>query len=300
MASCQEDGTFTITWTLSNDYQLDSIVHSFSVAPNVGTTHLTADASYHGGTPYNGSGTVVPANSSIHFTTTGIPGNTPSVTLNVAGTWTDNFMQDEPAVGERSPLTGDCFGTLKITKHVTGQSAPPANTNYTIAYNNGQGTSGTVVVQAGQTASVSHLPFGTYTLSEVSPPAGDKVTISPNPVTVSPDARTATISVTNAFPDDGGFTVTKHVTGETGGYVAGSTFTVAYSCSNGASGSLSLADGDTKGVSTLPIGTTCTLQRGGQAADQGRQLRLRPRVVDAVEHASPSWPTTRTTPSGSC
>ena len=33
----------------------------------------------------------------------------------------------------------------------------------------------------------------------------------------------------------GGFTVTKHVTGETGGYVAGSTFTVDYTCSNGAS-----------------------------------------------------------------
>ena len=52
---CQEDGSYTITWTLSNDYQLDSIVHTFSVTPNVGTTHLTADASYHGGTPYTGS-----------------------------------------------------------------------------------------------------------------------------------------------------------------------------------------------------------------------------------------------------
>jgi LPXTG-motif cell wall-anchored protein len=263
VASCQEDGTFTIAWTLSNDYQLDSIVHSFSVAPNVGTTHLTADASYHGGTPYNGAGSVVPANSSIHFTTTGIPGTTPSVTLNVAGTWTDNFMQQNPP-SATVQLTGDCHGTLKITKSVTGQSAPPANTNYTIKYDNGQGTSGTVVVQAGQTVSVGNLPFGTYTLSEVSPPAGDTVTISPNPVTVSPDTRLAKISVTNAFPDNGGFTVTKHVTGQTGGYVAGSTFSVAYSCSNGASGSLSLADGDTKGVSSLPIGTTCTLSEGAK------------------------------------
>ena len=30
----------------------------------------------------------------------------------------------------------------------------------------------------------------------------------------------------------GGFTVTKHVTGETAGYVADSTFTVSYSCSD--------------------------------------------------------------------
>ena len=46
---------------------------------------------------------------------------------------------------------------------------------------------------------------------------------------------------------DGGFTVTKHVTGETGGYVAGTTFPVDYSCSNGASGTLHLTDGATGG-----------------------------------------------------
>jgi hypothetical protein len=264
-SSCQEDGTFTITWTLSNDYGLDSVVHSFSVNPNVGTTHLTADANYHGGTPYNGSGTVVPANKSIQFTTTGIPGNTPSVTLNVAGTWSDNYMQSNPP-SYTVALTGDCHGTLKITKVVTGQSAPPANTVYTVAYDNGQGTSGTVKVEAGQTVTVDDLPFGTYTLSEVSPPANDKVTITPSTVTVSPQTREADITVTNAFPDEGGFTVTKHVTGETAGYVAGSTFTVAYSCSNGASGSLSLADGDTKGVSSLPIGTTCSLSEGAKPA----------------------------------
>ena len=31
----------------------------------------------------------------------------------------------------------------------------------------------------------------------------------------------------------GGFTVTKHVTGETAGYVADSTFTVKYTCDDG-------------------------------------------------------------------
>ena len=34
----------------------------------------------------------------------------------------------------------------------------------------------------------------------------------------------------------GGFTVTKHVTGETAGYVAGSTFTVSYTCTDGTDG----------------------------------------------------------------
>jgi large repetitive protein len=262
-AVCQQDGSYVINWNLSNDYNLDSIVHTFSVSPNVGTTNLTADASYHGGTPYLGAGTVVPANKSINFTTVGIPGTTPSVTLTVAGTWTDNFMQDTPP-SYKVTLTSDCNGNLNIKKVVAGQSAPPAGTEYTIHYDNGAGTSGNVQVQGGQTVSVAKLPFGTYTLSEVSPLPGDTVTISPNPVTVSPDTRTANITVTNTFPDVGGFTVTKNVTGATGGYVAGSTFSVAYSCSNSAAGTLTLVNGATKGVSGLPIGTTCTLSEGAK------------------------------------
>ena len=196
-------------------------------------------------------------------------------------------------------LSGDCHGNLKITKTVTGQSAPPADTNYTIAYDNGAGTSGTVVVQAGKTVTVGNLPFGSYTLSEVSPPAGDKVTISPNPVTVSPDTRTANISVTNAFPDDGGFTVTKHVTGETGGYVAGSTFTVAYSCSNGAIRHADAGRRRHQGRDHPADRHDLHAVRDGQAADQGRQLRLRPGVVDPFQHGDHrrQRPTTR---SGSC
>ncbi len=265
VAACQEDGTYTITWTLSNDYGLDSIVHTYSVSPNLGTTNLTADGSYTGGTPYHGSGTVVPANKSITFTTTGVVQSTPSITLTVAGTWTDGFMQDTPP-SYKVDLTSDCSGNLKITKTVTGQSAPPAGTKYTIAYNNGTGTSGTVQVQAGQTVTVSSLPFGTYTLSEVSPLPGDKVTITPNPVTVSPSSRTATIGVTNTFPDLGGFNVTKQVTGATAGYVAGSKFSVAYSCSNDVNGTLTLINGQTQGVTGLPIGTTCTLSEGAKPA----------------------------------
>ena len=132
---------------------------------------------------------MVPANQSIQFTTTGVPQTTPSVTLAVAGTWTDNYMQSNPP-SYKVDLTSDCSGTLKIKKTVTGQSAPPASTQYTIKYDNGAGTSGTVQVQGGQTATVANLPFGTYTLSELSPLPGDTVTINPNPVTVSrPPAR---------------------------------------------------------------------------------------------------------------
>ena len=64
----------------------------------------------------------------------------------------------------------------------------------------------------------------------------------------------------------GGFTVTKHVTGETGGYVAGSTFTVSYTCSDGTSGTLTLNDGDTGSVNGLPLLTTCTLAETNKPA----------------------------------
>ena len=57
------------------------------------------------------------------------------------------------------------------------------------------------------------------------------MTITPRPVIGrQADHVKVAVNVTNTFPDNGGFTVTKHVTGETGGYVANSTFTVHYVC----------------------------------------------------------------------
>ena len=64
----------------------------------------------------------------------------------------------------------------------------------------------------------------------------------------------------------GGFTVTKHVTGETAGYVADSTFTVSYTCSNGTEGTLTLKDGQTGSVSGLPLLTTCSLSETAKPA----------------------------------
>ena len=64
----------------------------------------------------------------------------------------------------------------------------------------------------------------------------------------------------------GGFTVTKHVTGETAGYVAGSTFTISYACSNGTDGTLVLKDGQTGSVSGLPLLTTCQLSETAKPA----------------------------------
>ena len=116
-------------------------------------------------------------------------------------------------------------------------------------------------MQGGESATVGDLPYGSYTLSEVDAPPG--ATISPNPAVVGPDSPTVTVTVTNPYPNVGSFSVTKHVTGATEGYVAGSTFTMSYDCSNGSDGTLTLADGETETVSGLPVGTTCTVAEVG-------------------------------------
>ncbi len=68
--------------------------------------------------------------------------------------------------------------------------------------------------------------------------------------------------------------VTKHVTGETAGYVANSTFTVSYTCTDGTDGTLTLKDGP-DGRGHGPAHRHLVLAVGdGQAGDQGRQLRL--------------------------
>ena len=64
----------------------------------------------------------------------------------------------------------------------------------------------------------------------------------------------------------GAFTVTKHVTGETAGYVANSTFTVTYSCSNGANGTLHSRTARPQTVGSLPLLTTCSLTETGKPA----------------------------------
>ncbi|MDZ7734389.1 MAG: DUF5979 domain-containing protein [Acidimicrobiia bacterium] len=160
----------------------------------------------------------------------------------------------------------DPRGSLDITKVVEGNSAPDGET-YTVAYTGPE--SGQVELAGGETGTVDDLPYGTYTLDEVDPPPGAAVAISPNPVTVGATDPHVSVIVTNTFEDVGGFSVTKEVTGATGGYVAGSEFTVDWSCDDGSSGSLSLADGETDGAGGLPVGTTCSLEEVAKPATSG-------------------------------
>ncbi len=171
------------------------------------------------------------------------------------------------------------LGGFTVTKHVTGETAGyVANSTFTVAYSCSNGVSGTLTLKDGQTRSVSSLPvLTTCTLSETAKPAttdasyvwGTATWDPSNTVTIVANNTDNTVGVVLKNPMArvlGGFTVTKHVTGETAGYVANSTFTVAYSCSNGVSGTLTLKDGQTGSVSSLPVLTTCTLSETAKPA----------------------------------
>jgi hypothetical protein len=171
------------------------------------------------------------------------------------------------------------LGGFTVTKHVTGETAGyVADSTFTVAYSCSDGTTGTLTLTDGQTAGVDSLPIGTTcSLSETDKPAtkdasyawgtetwdpSDSVTI-----VVNDSENTVGVTLTNPLVRVlGGFTVTKHVTGDTAGYVAGSTFTVSYSCSDGTTGTLSIANGETKGVDSLPIGTICSLSESAKPA----------------------------------
>ena len=190
-------------------------------------------------------------------------------------------------------------GGFTVTKHVTGETGGyVGDSTFTVSYSCSNGANGTLTLADGDTKAVTGLPLADHLLAVGDRQAADQgrqLRLGPRvvgrrrtSVTIVANSSNNVVGVVLTNPlvrVVGGFTVTKHVTGETGGYVAGSTFTVSFSCSDGTSGTLTLKDGDTSGVSSLPIGTTCTLSETAKPADQGRQLRLGSGVVGSVQHS---------------
>jgi hypothetical protein len=85
-AVCQTNGTYTITWTLQNDWNLPETValvsHTTSGVINGLPVGVAASGNGSGGagkTPY----------ASSTFTETGVPGSTTTASVTVKGTWSD-------------------------------------------------------------------------------------------------------------------------------------------------------------------------------------------------------------------
>ena len=82
-ATCEVDGTYTVTWTVSNDYNLSEIV---------------SEVSHAGGGTISGLPTTIAASphqpyKSVTVTQTGVPGTTTAASLTVNGTWSDGYSQ---------------------------------------------------------------------------------------------------------------------------------------------------------------------------------------------------------------
>jgi LPXTG-motif cell wall-anchored protein len=115
VASCQADGTYTITWTITNDYSTPEI-------------KVEATGSTGGGT-LTGLPTTIAAGSGSTATAqqTGVPGTTKSASLTVKGTWQDPDRQFTNTNSGSVRLDGKCAPNHKpITLcHATDSNSNP-------------------------------------------------------------------------------------------------------------------------------------------------------------------------------
>jgi hypothetical protein len=198
----------------------------------------------------------------------------PSNVVNIASTTKVSVALENPI--ER------LFGGFTVTKQVTGATdGYVPGSAFTVDYDCGDGTDGTLVLADGETDGVANLPVGTTcTLSETAKPAtsgpsyayGTESWDPSNVVIIEENENDNVVAVVLTNPIDrvlGSFEVTKQVTGATEGYVPGSEFTVAYDCDDGTDGTLQVIDGESKSVTGLPLGTTCTLSETAKPATSG-------------------------------
>jgi hypothetical protein len=199
-ATCQSNGTFTVTWTVSNDWTLSEHVTEVSASGGGSITGLPADIAASPGTP--GKLAHQPF-ATITATQTGVPGTATNASLTVAGKWSDGKIQGSSKGGVA--LSGNCTaevgGTAAVAPTftdttctaVTGSyTIPAASTvaNYFVAINNGAAvaaSAGTVSVPAGTTVTITAVgkngvvltpptswthTFALATGCSASPPAG--------------------------------------------------------------------------------------------------------------------------------
>lgn len=193
------------------------------------------------------------------------PGNTATATFRVADQQVTTF--------QLANTVTLAYGTFTVAKTATGEDGRAATTEYTFAYDCGDGLTGTVRVPGDgvTTASGVRVPVGaecTLTEDEASA-ALDGYTLTPpaaQTLTVTSSATPAAFEFVNGYTrDTGSFRVVKTVTGADASAL---TFAFDYTCSEGTAGRIE-APGDGTPVDagvTLPTGTTCTVTEDAAAA----------------------------------
>lgn len=162
---------------------------------------------------------------------------------------------------------------LTITKQVTGEGYTGGTAeNFTVTVDCGthhgsqqvtlaDGASKTIQVPAGVACSITEeTPTGNLDAAHKwGTPSYTGLT---NGAVTVPADGSATVTVTNStVPIYGSISVTKAVTGETAGLVAGSTFPVTVTCGTTTT-NLDLVVGTAQTVNQIPVGSSCTITEG--------------------------------------
>lgn len=118
-AACQSDGTYKVTYTLQNDYNLSESVTLKSSSGGGTLTGLPTTISASPGQPY----------SSVTVTQSGVPGSSTTAGLTVVGTWSDGYTQTDAALVQ---LAGDCQPATKppaptVTDETCSEANAPQN-----------------------------------------------------------------------------------------------------------------------------------------------------------------------------
>ena len=252
-AQCQSNGTYTVVWTISNDWNLDDAI---------------TEVSHSGGGTISGLPTTIPASAaktppfkSVTVLQTGISGSAKSASLTVHGTWTDQKTNTNsgsvtlPGTCSRdTAATAPTFTNASCTV-ATGSYTIPSSTvaDYFVAIGNGApvaAPAGTVSEAVGTLIKITAQAKPGKTLTGTTAwsatiagagSCGGGGSSSPPPtqppvvgatVTVTPAAPTITQGVCTSGKESAAFYVIPGITGVT--YLNGTTgvaagkYTVAY------------------------------------------------------------------------
>ncbi|MDQ1626958.1 MAG: hypothetical protein QOI54_702 [Actinomycetota bacterium] len=173
VSTCQPDGTYTVTWTIANDYNLTEVVNH--VSHDVGTV--------------NGLPAQLGKKATATVTSLGIPGTAKSASLKVKGTWSDGFSERavEGTVRFDKPCapTPSCLASIS-TKDVVAAYLPGDPFHATVAYKGGS-------LCDGVTKTVSLNSYATDGGSW--PTSGTQVFVDHDQVTLSKDKTSGSLSV---------------------------------------------------------------------------------------------------------
>jgi hypothetical protein len=236
-AACQADGTYTITWTIANDFNVSDTVSTVSDTGGGTLSGLPATIAASPHTPYN----------TTTATQAGVPGTTTTATLTINGLWSDGYHQHD---GASVTLGGNCVipptrtttaaatFTDATCAAATGSYTIPASTSadYFVAINGGAAVAaaaGTVSEPAGTAIVVTaHAKTGfvltgtttwTHTIAAATgctsspPPSSPPSTPPPvvQPATITPAVPAITQGVCVAGKQTSAFFTIPGITGVT-------------------------------------------------------------------------------------